>query len=155
MLLDVALLVLEYLGLSSIQIAFKALVYSVKLKMEFAILNKLVESSNLAQRSFSESLSNAVAQVDDQSSSVVARECSQDHFDRSTLSRRCDDGKIARESCVSRLQNTSARATHHSRSISEMYLSQPHVNTTYPTALGRVTSDSYHDTLKAISKTQP
>jgi hypothetical protein len=42
-LLDITILALEYADLYVIQTAYKALVYSVKLKMEFSILNKLVE----------------------------------------------------------------------------------------------------------------
>jgi len=42
-LLDITILALEYAGLYDIQTAYKALVYSIKLKMEFSILNKLVE----------------------------------------------------------------------------------------------------------------
>ncbi|KAL2015452.1 hypothetical protein VTK56DRAFT_5396 [Thermocarpiscus australiensis] len=42
-LLDITILTLEYWGLYSIQTAYKALVYSVKLKIEFSILNRLVE----------------------------------------------------------------------------------------------------------------
>ncbi|RHZ69806.1 hypothetical protein CDV55_106050 [Aspergillus turcosus] len=41
-LLDVALLVLEYLGLYTLQVTLKAAVYSVKLKLEFGVLRKLV-----------------------------------------------------------------------------------------------------------------
>ncbi|GAQ07573.1 hypothetical protein ALT_4894 [Aspergillus lentulus] len=41
-LLDVALLVLEYLGLYTLQVTIKAAVYSVKLKLEFGVLRKLV-----------------------------------------------------------------------------------------------------------------
>lgn len=41
-LLDVALLVLEYIGLYALQTTLKAAVYSVKLKLEFAVLRKLV-----------------------------------------------------------------------------------------------------------------
>ncbi|KNG90380.1 integral membrane protein [Aspergillus nomiae NRRL 13137] len=41
-LLDVALLVLEYVGLYALQTTLKAAVYSVKLKLEFAVLRKLV-----------------------------------------------------------------------------------------------------------------
>jgi hypothetical protein len=41
--LDVTILALEYAGLYDIQTAYKALVYSVKLKLEFSILNRLVE----------------------------------------------------------------------------------------------------------------
>ncbi|RFU27205.1 hypothetical protein B7463_g9132, partial [Scytalidium lignicola] len=42
-LLDVSILVLEFAGLYYIQTTWKALVYSVKLMLEFSILNKLVE----------------------------------------------------------------------------------------------------------------
>jgi len=41
-LLDITILALEYSGLYDIQTAYKALVYSVKLKLEFSILNRLV-----------------------------------------------------------------------------------------------------------------
>lgn len=41
--LDITILGLEYSGLYSIQTAYKALVYSVKLKLEFSILARLVE----------------------------------------------------------------------------------------------------------------
>ena len=40
--LDIALLTLEYLGLSVLEQTFKGTAYSFKLKMEFAILGKLV-----------------------------------------------------------------------------------------------------------------
>ncbi|KAH8699331.1 hypothetical protein GQ44DRAFT_718240 [Phaeosphaeriaceae sp. PMI808] len=40
--LDITLLALEYAGLYDIEVTYKAFVYSVKLKMEFDILNKLV-----------------------------------------------------------------------------------------------------------------
>lgn len=42
-LLDVPILCLEYTDVYDLQTAYKAFVYSVKLKMEFQILNKLVE----------------------------------------------------------------------------------------------------------------
>ncbi|RFU29582.1 hypothetical protein B7463_g6766, partial [Scytalidium lignicola] len=42
-LLDISILALEYAGLYYIQTTWKALVYSVKLKLEFSILNKLVD----------------------------------------------------------------------------------------------------------------
>ncbi|KAF2682218.1 hypothetical protein K458DRAFT_283578, partial [Lentithecium fluviatile CBS 122367] len=41
--LDITLLAIEYAGLYDIQVTYKAAVYSVKLKMEFTILNKLVD----------------------------------------------------------------------------------------------------------------
>ncbi|KAL2422493.1 hypothetical protein ABEF91_004066 [Exophiala dermatitidis] len=59
-LMDIALLALEYKGLRSMERAFKSLIYSCKLKMEFAVLGKLV---NLVQSS-SRTLSNALADVD-------------------------------------------------------------------------------------------
>ncbi|RAH67257.1 uncharacterized protein BO66DRAFT_458040 [Aspergillus aculeatinus CBS 121060] len=40
--LDVGLLVLEYVGLYYLQVALKSLVYSIKLKMEFAVLGRLI-----------------------------------------------------------------------------------------------------------------
>ena len=43
--LDIGLLVIEYLNLSVFEITFKGVVYSVKLKMELAILGKLVSMS--------------------------------------------------------------------------------------------------------------
>ena len=45
-LLDVPILCLEYTNDYDMQTAYKALVYSVKLKLEFRILNKLVEMTN-------------------------------------------------------------------------------------------------------------
>jgi hypothetical protein len=42
-LLDMTILGLEYSGLYDIQTVYKGLVYSVKLKLEFSILNRLVE----------------------------------------------------------------------------------------------------------------
>lgn len=45
-LLDIPILCLEYTDFYDMQTAYKALVYSVKLKMEFRILNRLVEMTN-------------------------------------------------------------------------------------------------------------
>ncbi len=44
-LLDISILCLEYTGHYNIQTAWKPLVYSVKLKVEFSVLNHLVEFS--------------------------------------------------------------------------------------------------------------
>ena len=41
-LLDIALLIMEYLNLRTIEVAFKGFTYSMKLKMEFAVLSKLI-----------------------------------------------------------------------------------------------------------------
>lgn len=57
---DIALLVLEYSGHRVEERLFKGLVYSVKLKLEFAILSKLVGLVQSSQRT----LSNALAEVD-------------------------------------------------------------------------------------------
>lgn len=43
MMLDISILVLEFSGFYDLQTSWKALVYSVKLKLEFSILNKLIE----------------------------------------------------------------------------------------------------------------
>jgi hypothetical protein len=50
--LDITILALEYSGLYDVQTVYKGLVYSVKLKIEFSILNRLV---GLAQGKFSSS----------------------------------------------------------------------------------------------------
>lgn len=49
-LLDITILTLEYKGLYDIQTAYKAFVYSVKLKLEFSILNKLVDLTTRGER---------------------------------------------------------------------------------------------------------
>lgn len=56
---DIALLVLEYSGKRVMERTWKGLVYSVKLKLEFAILSKLVDLVQSSQRT----LSNALADV--------------------------------------------------------------------------------------------
>jgi hypothetical protein len=60
-LLDIGLLAIEYRDLHVLEQTFKSFIYSVKLKLEFAILSKLVEFSKLSQRT----LSNALADTDD------------------------------------------------------------------------------------------
>lgn len=57
---DIALLVMEYSDRSVDERLFKGFVYSVKLKLEFAILSKLVGLVQSSQRT----LSNALAEVD-------------------------------------------------------------------------------------------
>jgi len=56
---DIALLVLEYSGRRVMERTWKGLIYSVKLKLEFAILSKLVDLVQSSQRT----LSNALADV--------------------------------------------------------------------------------------------
>jgi hypothetical protein len=83
--LDITILVLEYAGLYSLQTAYKALVYAVKLKMEFSILNRLVELARGSQNASSFSRSHHETQA----GGAVAM----DTFDgkkRSTLSKRGD-----------------------------------------------------------------
>jgi hypothetical protein len=58
--MDVALLVLEFHNLRVLEQAFKVVIYSVKLKLEFAILGKLVELVQQNGRTFS----NAMLEVD-------------------------------------------------------------------------------------------
>jgi len=41
--LDITILAIEYAGLYTVQTTYKAAVYSIKLKMEFAILNRLID----------------------------------------------------------------------------------------------------------------
>lgn len=49
LLLDVNILVWEYAGLHNVQTSVKTFVYGVKLKIEFSILNRLVELTRLAR----------------------------------------------------------------------------------------------------------
>jgi hypothetical protein len=58
--MDIALLSLEYRDLLTMEQAFKVVIYSIKLKLEFAILNQLVE---LVQQN-GRSLSDAMPEVD-------------------------------------------------------------------------------------------
>lgn len=58
--MDIALLALEYSGLVAMERAFKSVIYSFKLKLEFAVLNRLV---NLVQ-SNRRNLPNALTDVD-------------------------------------------------------------------------------------------
>ncbi|KAF2624111.1 integral membrane protein [Macroventuria anomochaeta] len=60
MLLDFSIVGLEFANLYEIQTAWKPLVYSVKLKLEFSILNRLVELTRSARSGDSRSYSNAV-----------------------------------------------------------------------------------------------
>ncbi|KAH6715765.1 hypothetical protein BKA61DRAFT_333304 [Leptodontidium sp. MPI-SDFR-AT-0119] len=57
--LDIALLALEYLGFSVLEQVFKAVAYSYKLKMEFAILGKLVDVSGVEDGRHLETPSNS------------------------------------------------------------------------------------------------
>jgi len=72
--MDIGLLALEYRGLRSLERAFKSVIYSVKLKMEFAVLGKLVNLVQSSTRTLSATLgdvdsfrtpSTAVAQTRD------------------------------------------------------------------------------------------
>ena len=60
-LFDIALLVIEYKDLHVPEVVFKGLAYSVKLKLEFAVLSTLVEFSSLRNRQ----LTNALADTAD------------------------------------------------------------------------------------------
>ena len=60
MLLDFSIIGLEFANLYEIQTSWKPLVYSIKLKLEFSILNRLVELTKSARSGDSRSYSNAV-----------------------------------------------------------------------------------------------
>lgn len=59
-LMDIALLAMEYRALRAMERAFKSVIYSVKLKLEFAVLGRLVDLVQSSHRT----LSNALADVD-------------------------------------------------------------------------------------------
>lgn len=54
-LMDITLLVMEYLNIYYMQVSFKVLVYSVKLKLEFAVLGKLISLADASQHQSSDS----------------------------------------------------------------------------------------------------
>ncbi|KAH7116524.1 hypothetical protein B0J13DRAFT_459334 [Dactylonectria estremocensis] len=64
-LLDVSILGLEFANLYEIQTAWKPLVYSVKLKLEFSILNRLVELTRGSRNDSSYARSQAAARTND------------------------------------------------------------------------------------------
>ena len=49
MFMDIAMLVVEYLGYYAIETMMKAMIYSIKLKLEFAVLNQLMRLANSSQ----------------------------------------------------------------------------------------------------------
>jgi hypothetical protein len=63
--LDIALLVVEYLNLRIYEQAFKGVVYSIKLKLEFAILGKLVNIVRNGNRVLSNAIGDTTEFVDD------------------------------------------------------------------------------------------
>ncbi|KAK4446334.1 hypothetical protein QBC34DRAFT_305283 [Podospora aff. communis PSN243] len=62
-LLDISLILLEFTGLHDIQTSFKVFVYSFKLKIEFSILNRLVELTRSVARMTSDSNNTPVNRV--------------------------------------------------------------------------------------------
>jgi len=84
-LLDITILGLEYSGLYKLQTSYKAFVYSVKLKLEFSILNKLMDLT----RSRSASATTGVSEV-------PCVPCQQDFiFDGSQQMHTCREGTVA------------------------------------------------------------
>ncbi|KAK7424596.1 hypothetical protein QQZ08_008606 [Neonectria magnoliae] len=63
-LLDVSILALEFANLYDIQTAWKPLVYSVKLKLEFSILNRLVELTRASRNDSSYTRSQGATHAD-------------------------------------------------------------------------------------------
>ncbi|KAJ3547561.1 hypothetical protein NM208_g1451 [Fusarium decemcellulare] len=63
-LLDVSILGLEFANLYDIQTAWKPLVYSIKLKLEFSILNRLVELTRASRNGSSYTRSQGAAHTD-------------------------------------------------------------------------------------------
>jgi len=152
--LDVALLVLEYLGLSSIQIAFKALAYAVKLKMEFAILSKLVESSSLAQRNLSVSLSNTITLEDDRPTYRLGATSASPQFVTSALPQWHGDEKASRIHHAEHHSHESIRTASHQTESSEAHLFGLDLTKVRSTASRRTESDPYHDVIRSMSSGQ-
>lgn len=84
-LLDVTILGLEYSGLYQLQTSYKAFVYSVKLKLEFGILNKLMDLTKSRSASATTGVSEAPCVP-----------CQQDFiFDGSQQAHTCREGTMA------------------------------------------------------------
>ncbi|KAL4888872.1 hypothetical protein BDV59DRAFT_187688 [Aspergillus ambiguus] len=49
--LDISVVIVQYLGLFTFQVTFKSLVYSIKLKLEYVILGRLVEVAHIRTQS--------------------------------------------------------------------------------------------------------
>ena len=62
--LDIGLLAIEYRNYHVLEQTFKSFIYSVKLKLEFAILGKLIELAQSSKRSLSNALLDADTYVD-------------------------------------------------------------------------------------------
>lgn len=150
--LDIALLVLEYLSLASIEIAFKALAYSVKLKMEFAILNKLVESSSLAQRRMSVSLGEKIALEEDRPAACATTVPSSTRFITSAQPTWDDDEKSDRPHHTEHRSHESFRTASHRTDTSDACLLKTSPTSMHSAAAARAGSDPYHDMIKVISR---
>ncbi|KAK5076309.1 hypothetical protein LTS08_006939 [Lithohypha guttulata] len=149
--LDVALLVLEYLSLASIQIAFKALAYSVKLKMEFAILGKLVESSSLTQQTLSVSLSNAMSLDDRNPSFGVISNPFSPKFNTSALATWHEKKTTSSLDQSEHQRHESFGTISYQPDTSEARLVNTSSTTARPFASSRKGSDAYHDMIKMMT----
>lgn len=149
--LDIALLVLEYLGLATIQISFKALAYSVKLKMEFAILSKLVESSNIAQRSFSMSLGNQFAPTNDEPHDDQRMPTSP-HFVTSALSQWHDNKKVNGTDHAEYQSFKTTRSQSHQTDRSDTELCRTRGTSRFQSTSTNRSTDPYHEMVRIISK---
>lgn len=141
--LDVGLLVLEYLSLATIQISFKALAYSVKLKMEFAILSKLLDASSLTQRRLSVTFSNQIALGDD-ILRPAQRVPTSSHFMTSTLTTPSEKDPEPEHVEYKVFKPTRSQSYQTDRSDTRLYrinsASQPSSRT----------SDPYHDMIRDV-----
>lgn len=146
--LDVALLVLEYLCLVSLQIAFKALAYSVKLKMEFAILSKLVESSSLTQRTLSVSLSNTIISLNNRTLSFGV--ASEPFSPKLNASASTTWHQQRRTSSLDQSHDFTG-TTSYRPDTSEARLINASSTATRPFAPSRRGSDAYHDMIKMMT----
>jgi hypothetical protein len=71
--LDIGLLAIEYRNYHVLEQTFKSFIYSVKLKLEFAILGKLIELVQSSKRSLSNALLDADTYVDSRNTSDLTK----------------------------------------------------------------------------------
>lgn len=96
--LDITILALEYASMYGMQTSYKALVYSVKLKLEFSILNRLVEmtqgGSSGHDSSYARTRGDNVHNINTNSTAIASGGVPMDTFDgeRQKYNRRVGNG---------------------------------------------------------------
>lgn len=151
--LDVALLVVEYINLSWVEISFKGLAYSVKLKLEFAILSKLVEFSELTKRKMSAAFSDPMFTEEMRPSRGTVSQLPNSPQLAAAVHPAWTDGEKPEleHDDIAPHSTESSLTTSHNTDHSELQLFEPQLIPIKSNSYRR-TDDGYHDMIKVISK---